>query len=121
MCPYFYIFALKIGENIMGILRRMVGWVKDSKYTKYIVTLFVIVLVVGFVDDNSLMNRQERIKEIEKLQSEIDVLKAQYEDDTRKLNSLEEYENVVRLAREKYLMKRSNEDVFVIKRIPKAD
>lgn len=99
---------------MMTILRRVVSRIKDSKYTKYVVTLLAIVLIVGFVDDNSLMNRQERIEEIEKLQSEISVLKAQYEEDTRKLESLKEYENLERLAREKYLMKRPNEDVFII-------
>ena len=99
---------------MMTVLRRVVSRIKDSKYTKYVVTLLAIVLIVGFVDDNSLMNRQERIEEIEKLQSEISVLKAQYEEDTRKLESLKEYENLERLAREKYLMKRPNEDVFII-------
>jgi cell division protein FtsB len=43
------------------------------------------------------------------------VLKAQYEEDKRKLKSLDEYESVERLAREKYLMKRAGEDIFVIK------
>ena len=99
---------------MMTVLRRVVSRIKDSKYTKYVVTLLAIVLIVGFVDDNSLMNRQERIEEIEKLQSEISVLKAQYEEDTRKLESLKEYENLERLAREKYLMTRPNEDVFII-------
>ena len=99
---------------MMTVLRSVVSRIKDSKYTKYVVTLLAIVLIVGFVDDNSLMNRQERIEEIEKLQSEISVLKAQYEEDTRKLESLKEYENLERLAREKYLMKRPNEDVFII-------
>lgn len=100
----------------MGRLQQIVGAVRAYKYTKYIVTLFVIVLIVGFVDDNSIMNRQERIENINKLQAEIAVLKAQYDDDTRRLNELEEYDNVVRLAREKYLMKRPGEDVFVIQR-----
>lgn len=100
----------------MGRLQQIVGTVRAYKYTKYIVTLFVIVLIVGFVDDNSIMNRQERIENIDKLQAEIAVLKAQYDDDTRRLNELEEYDNVVRLAREKYLMKRPGEDVFVIQR-----
>jgi hypothetical protein len=99
----------------MGKLQSIAARIKESKYTKYIVTLCVIILVVGFLDDNSIMNRQERIAEIQKLQHEISVLKARYEEDTRKLQSLEEYDNVVRLAREKYLMKRSNEDVFVIR------
>lgn len=100
----------------MGRLQQIVGAVRAYKYTKYIVTLFVIVLIVGFVDDNSIMNRQERIENIDKLQAEIAVLKAQYDDDTRRLNELEVYDNVVRLAREKYLMKRPGEDVFVIQR-----
>lgn len=99
----------------MGKLQSIAARIKESKYTKYIVTLCVIILVVGFLDDNSIMNRQERIAEIQKLQHEISVLKARYEEDTHKLQSLEEYDNVVRLAREKYLMKRSNEDVFVIR------
>lgn len=75
----------------------------------------IIILIVGFIDDNSFLNRQERIDNIKKLQHEISVLKAKYEDDTRKLKGLEEYENVERFAREKYLMKRPDEDVFVIK------
>lgn len=99
----------------MGRLQRIATIVKDYKYTKYIVTLFFIILIVGFVDDNSFMNRQERIEEIEKLEVEISLLKAKFEDDTRKLKSLDEYDNVVRLAREKYLMKRQDEDVFVVK------
>lgn len=99
----------------MGRLQYVANLVRNYKYTKYIVTLFFIVLIVGFVDDNSILNRQDRIREIEKLQEEIAVLKAQYEEDTRQLKSLDDYDNVVRLARERYLMKRSNEDVFVIK------
>lgn len=99
----------------MGKLKSFFGKIGAYKYTKYIVTLFIIVLIVGFVDDNSFMNRQGRIEEIKKLQSEIADLKAQYNEDTRKLNELEQYDNVVRIAREKYLMKRTDEDIFVIR------
>lgn len=98
----------------MSILQRFANLVKNSSVTKYFVTLFFIVLIVGFLDDNSIMNRQDRIREIEKLQQEIDVLKQQYEADTRKLHSLEDYDNVVRIAREKYLMKRPGEDLFIV-------
>lgn len=100
---------------IMGRFQNIVSGIRNFKYTKYIVTLCIFVVVVGFVDDNSFMNRQERIEEIERLQEEIAVLKNQYEEDTRKLNNLTDYDNVVRLAREKYLMKRPDEDIFIIK------
>ena len=91
----------------MNALQTIAHRIKDSKYTKYVVTICVIVLVVGLLD--------ERIAEIERLEQEISLLKAKYEADTQKLNSLDEYDHVVRLAREKYLMKRPNEDIFVIK------
>jgi cell division protein FtsB len=99
----------------MNALQTIAHRIKDSKYTKYVVTICVIVLVVGFLDENSIANRKERIAEIERLEQEISLLKAKYEADTQKLNSLDEYDHVVRLAREKYLMKRPNEDIFVIK------
>lgn len=102
---------------IMGRFQNIVSGIRNFKYTKYIVTLCVFVVIVGFVDENSFMNRQERIEDIKRLQEEISILKKQYEEDTQKLESLKDYDHVVRLAREKYLMKRPNEDIFVIKTI----
>ncbi len=114
MCSFFISLPTN-RRNIMGRLQSIASSIRNYKYTKYIVTLAIIILVVGFIDDNSFVNRQERIEEIERLKYEISVLKAQYEEDTRKLKSLDEYESVERLAREKYLMKRAGEDIFVIK------
>ncbi len=99
----------------MKIMQDITRRLRESHYTKYIITLVVIVLVVGFLDDNSLWHRRERIQEIEKLQAEIDIFKTKYEEDTRKLNSLDEYDCVVRLAREKYLMHRPDEDVYIMR------
>lgn len=99
---------MKIMQNITRALR-------ESPYTKYVITLFIIVLVVGFVDENSLWNRRGRTQEIAALREEIDELKAKYEEDTRRLNSLGDYDCVERLAREKYLMHRPDEDVYIIR------
>lgn len=99
---------MKIMQNIMRVLG-------ESHYIKYIITLLLIILVVGFLDDNSLWNRRGRTQEIAKLQAEIDVLKAKYEEDTYKLNSMDDYDCVERLAREKYLMHRPDEDVYIIR------
>lgn len=98
----------------MKAFQRIAGAVRDFRYTKYIVILSFFVLIVGFVDDNSYVNRRERLREIERLQKGISSLKEKYEEDTRRLESLEQYDNVVRLAREKYLMKRPNEDIYLI-------
>lgn len=83
---------------------------------KYVVVSAIIVMIVGFVDDNSCYNRYLRLQEIATLEEEIDMYRSLYEEDTQRLNALEVYDNVERLAREKYLMKRDNEDVFIIRR-----
>ena len=83
---------------------------------KYVVVILIIILIVGFVDDNSCYNRYLRLREIATLEEEIDMYRKLYEEDTRRLNALDVYDNVERLAREKYLMKRDNEDVFIIRR-----
>ena len=83
---------------------------------KYVVVILIIILIVGFVDDNSCYNRYLRLREIATLEEEIDMYRRLYEEDTRRLNALDVYDNVERLAREKYLMKRDNEDVFIIRR-----
>lgn len=83
---------------------------------KYAVVSAIIVMIVGFVDDNSCYNRYLRLQEIATLEEEIDMYRSLYEEDTRRLNALDVYDNVERLAREKYLMKRDNEDVFIIRR-----
>ena len=83
---------------------------------KYVVVSAIIVMIVGFVDDNSCYNRYLRLQEIATLEEEIDMYRSLYEEDTRRLNALDVYDNVERLAREKYLMKRDNEDVFIIRR-----
>ena len=98
----------------MGRLQNIAISIKNFRYTKYLITIALFVIIVVFVDENSLVNQQERSEEIERLQEEISILKAQYEEDTRKLNSLSEYDHIVRMAREKYFMKRPDEDVFVV-------
>ncbi|MBQ5840201.1 MAG: septum formation initiator family protein [Bacteroidaceae bacterium] len=99
----------------MGKFQQVMSSIRHNKVTKYILTIAFFALLIIYVDENSVMNRMGRIKEIETLQNEIADLKAKYEEDTRKLNELEEYEHVVRVAREMYQMKRPDEDIFIIK------
>ena len=99
----------------MGKFQQVMSSIRHNKVTKYILTIAFFALLIIYVDENSVMNRMERIKEIETLQNEIADLKAKYEEDTRKLNELEEYEHVERVAREMYQLKRPDEDIFIIK------
>lgn len=82
---------------------------------KYWVVIVGIILVDGFLDENSAWMRYQRLQVIDQLRNEIDIQRAQYLQADAKLHELEHNpREVERLAREKYRMKRANEDVFIV-------
>ena len=82
---------------------------------KYWVVLGIIILIVGFVDDNSFWNRHKRKVKLRELNTEIAGYKEQYERDDKRLREMESDPMALeKLAREKYYMRRANEDVFVV-------
>ena len=90
--------------TLWGIIRKL----------KYVVVLFFIVLINGVLDDNSWMENYKRKQQIEQVKNEIAELRAQYEEDTRRYEALDKSSELERVAREKYFMKRADEDVFVV-------
>jgi len=89
------------------------AWLFMCRY-KYVVTFLIIALIVGVVDEDSFLNRHPRRVRIEMLQQEIDNYKHQYNEADRKIRELENNPKAVeKIARERYHMKRANEDVFV--------
>ncbi len=82
---------------------------------KYIITLIVFGVWVGFFDQNNLWDRgklSSRIKQLEKQKNHYEV---EIEQNQRKLKEIDESpESLEKFAREQYLMKKKNEDIFVI-------
>ncbi len=82
---------------------------------KYILTLVVFGIWVGFFDQNNLWDRSKlssRIKQLEKQKNHYEV---EIEQNQRKLKEIDESpESLEKFAREQYLMKKKNEDIFVI-------
>jgi len=89
------------------------AWIFMCKQ-KYLITFLIIVLIVGVVDEDSFLNRHPRRVRIETLQQEIANYKHQYDVADKKIRELENNPKAVeKIARERYLMKRADEDVFV--------
>lgn len=81
---------------------------------KYMITVLIFIVVIGFLDENSLIQRVKHRSEISTLNSEIEKYRKQYEEDTEKLKELTTNpEALEKIAREKYLMKKPDEDIFV--------
>lgn len=89
------------------------AWLFMCKH-KYLLTVLLIVLIVGVVDEDSFLNRHPRRVRIDNLRKEIANYKQQYNEADRKIRDLENNPKAVeKIARERYHMKRANEDVFV--------
>ena len=93
--------------------RLITFWNYIRRY-KYWAALLIFLLILGVLDENSLWSRYERRMEINNLKREIAKYQQQYNDEKEQLQQLENSREMVeKLAREKYHMKRDNEDVFV--------
>ena len=67
-----------------------------------------------FLDENSLLRRLGYEREISQLKEEIEKYRADYEENTKRLNEISTNPDAIeQIAREKYLMKKPNEDIYV--------
>ena len=95
----------------MSKLLTVWGYVRRRKY---LITILGFLVIIVFLDDNSLIQRAKHRAEIETLKSEIEKYRQQFEEDTRKLKELTANpEAMEKIAREKYLMKKPHEDIFI--------
>ncbi|WP_317194445.1 septum formation initiator [Aureivirga sp. CE67] len=76
--------------------------------------LLIFVVWMLFFDENSYLSHVEYDKEIEKLEIEKAYYQKEIVKDRKIIESFENEENLERFARETYMMKRKNEDIFII-------
>ncbi|MDP4278040.1 MAG: septum formation initiator family protein [Bacteroidota bacterium] len=82
---------------------------------KYIIAITVIFVFIFFLDENSVVKRIRLNREISGLKKEIRHYEDQRNDCIKKLNSLHAgKDELERVAREEYLMKKDSEELFVI-------
>jgi len=82
---------------------------------KYILSLAVFVVWLGFFDQNSLWDKAKLKSRISQLEKQKHHYMVEIEQNERKLSEiLESKESLEKFAREEYLMKKKNEDIFVI-------
>ena len=81
---------------------------------KYWVVTIAFIVIIGVLDENSLLRRAMHKYEIAELKSEIERYTEQFEEDSRRLEELDNNpEAIEKIAREKYLMKRPDEVVYI--------
>ena len=86
---------------------------------KLLKNIFVIITVIFaiwmlFIDSNSLIIHRELNEDISDLENEKEYYRKEIEKDNKAIKELSTEEGIERLAREKYYMKKENEDIYII-------
>lgn len=90
------------------------AWV-SRLMNKYTITLLIFLVWLAFFDRNSLVGKRQLRGKIATLKKEKAYYQNKIEEDNRKMKELlSNKDNLEKFAREQYLMKNKNEDIFVI-------
>jgi cell division protein FtsB len=82
---------------------------------KYFIAILAFVIWMLFFDRNSMMYRYKQNRTLKKHQQEREFYLREIEKDSIALHELSsDTQNLIRFAREKYLMKKDDEDIFLI-------
>jgi cell division protein DivIC len=101
----------------MQILSRIPSWAKN----KYIIALIAFVVWMIFFDAKDILTQRERGKELREMKGSKAYYTAEIAKERKALEELKSNPAAIeKYAREKYLMKRDNEDLFIIQK-PKKD
>ncbi len=80
----------------------------------YIIVLTGFVIWMVFFDTNSVLIHRELNQEIKKLEKKREFLKDEIEKDKKIIEKLSDPEELEKFAREKYYLKRKNEEIYLI-------
>lgn len=83
---------------------------------KYLLSSAVFCVWVGFIDENSVMDRLGFQRDYNKLLKDKEYYQSKIGKDTYEMEELDDNDKLELIAREKYLMKKQNEDIFIIQK-----
>jgi cell division protein DivIC len=92
---------------------------KERTFFKILTNTFVMILIpfiiwMLFFDENSYLIHSKFDKEIEDLESTISFYEDKITKDKETIKKLKDSLELERFARERYLMKKENEDIYII-------
>jgi len=95
----------------MKLLTHIPAWLKN----KYFITSLAFIAWVTFFDSKDLLTQAQRRRELGELQASKELYTKKISAERKELNQLQSNPATLeKYAREKYYMKRDNEDLFVI-------
>lgn len=81
---------------------------------KYLLIFLIFLVWMFFFDGSSYLLHRELNQERDKLQGNRDYFKSEIEKDKAQIRQLQDSAGLEKFAREKYLMKKDNEEIYII-------
>jgi len=81
---------------------------------RYVLVLLGFIIWMLFLDNYSYLEHRVLNKEINELEDNIDYYKTEIQKDSIRIKKLKNPDQIEKYAREKYYMKRENEDIYII-------
>ncbi len=92
---------------------------KNNKLLKYFKNVFILIFAVFavwmlFFDTNSFLTHWELNNDIDDLEDEKEYYNREIKKDNKEIKKLSNEEGLEKFAREKYYMKKENEEIYII-------
>ena len=100
----------------MDRIRNIINLLPKPLRNKYLILLLLFIFWIVFLDDYNLINQNKMKNNVEDLKERKEFYISEIKSDSTELSNLKnDSEEQERFAREKFLMKKDNEDVFIIR------
>ena len=100
----------------MERIRDIINLLPKPLRNKYLILLLLFIFWIVFLDDYNLINQNKIKNNIDNLKEQKSFYISEIKSDSAELSKLKnDSEEQERFAREKFLMKKDNEDIFIIR------
>lgn len=98
-------------STVLKIWKKILPFAKN----KFILTILIFIIWLLFFDRNNLVDRARELRHLRQLENDKKYYIERIDKDSKRLEQLKtNNKNLEKFAREQYLMKKDNEDIFVI-------
>ena len=81
---------------------------------RFVVAILIFIIWIVFVDDNSLLYLHRLDKDIKELEKQKEFYRKGIQEQKQALKNLNDKQKLQKYAREKLLMKKEDEDIYII-------
>ena len=102
--------------NLLNKIKRIrLENLPDFLKNKYVITSIIFLVWISFFDQNNWFERLKNMKQLNQLEDDKQYYQTKIKEETKRLKELQtDKENLEKFAREQYLMKKDDEDIFLI-------